>query len=163
MEIGGWRTIQILRNRKDTFRAIMWLWLMNWTHRSKLNLYSCIDSAAERNFWPGAGNTNKYPSRAIEKKSVAEDQKSLFRYTRGITPKRVASLRGSFPHQLKKRCSGGEPLAKLLSDLTGPRSILQISRTRDERVATLPTDPNKNCRGLGIFIPPTPLNDYEHW
>ena len=56
----------------------------------------------------------------------------------------VNELRGPYPHHcsraaellLKKRRSGGDPLAALVSDLTGPRLEPQTSPSRDERVVT---------------------------
>ena len=79
--------------------------------------------------------------------SLANQINQIFHYTRCNTPKRVTSWRGPSPRHcawvtqlLSKKCrSGGEPLATLVSNLTGPRFEPQTYRSRDERVTARPT------------------------
>ena len=86
--------------------------------------------------------------------SSQEGLNQTFHFTRCITPKRITSLRGHIrvialgKHNhlliiallLKKWCSAGESLVagNTLSDWTGPRCELQISRSRSEFVIARP-------------------------
>ena len=74
--------------------------------------------------------------------SLENQINQIIHYTCCNTPKRVTSRRGASPRHcaratqlLSTTCrSSGEPLATLVSDLTGLRFEPQTYRSRDERV-----------------------------